>query len=60
MNLSEEELFKEKTHLDNTIILLRNQISELAQDLYDNEEKQKEFKKFVWDSHRTENNNVEQ
>ncbi len=51
MNLSEEELFKEKTHLDNTIILLRNQISELAQDLYDNEEKQKEFKKFVWDSH---------
>lgn len=51
MNLSEEELFKEKTHLDNTIILLRNQISELAQDLYDNEEKQREFKKFVWDSH---------
>ena len=51
MNLSEEELFKEKTHLDNTIKLLRNQISELAQDLYDNEEKQKEFKKFVWDSH---------
>ena len=51
MNLSEEELFKEKTHLDNTIILLRNQISELAQDLYDNEEKQREFKQFVWDSH---------
>ena len=35
MNLSEEELLKEKTHLDKTIKLLRNQISELAQDLYD-------------------------
>ena len=50
MNLSEEELLKEKTHLDKTIKLLRNQISELAQDLYDDEEKQKEFKKFIWDS----------
>ncbi len=50
MNLSEEELLKEKNHLDNTTKLLRNQISELAQDLYDNEEKQQEFKKFIWDS----------
>ena len=50
MNLSEKELSKEKLHLDNTIKLLRNEISVLAQDLYDNEEKQKEFKKFIWDS----------
>ena len=50
MNLSEEELNKEKHHLDITTKLLRNQISELAQDLYDNEEKQQEFKKYVWDT----------
>ena len=30
--------------------LLREQISTLAQDLYDNEEKQQEFKRFVWDT----------
>ncbi len=50
MNLSEKEFLKEKNHLDNTTKLLRNQLSELAQDLYDNEEKQQEFKKFVWDT----------
>ncbi len=50
MNLSEEELKKEKKHLELTINLLRNQISTLAQDLYDNEEKQQEFKKFIWDT----------
>ncbi len=50
MNLSEEELKKEKKHLELTIDLLRNQISTLAQDLYDNEEKQQEFKKFIWDT----------
>ena len=50
MNLSEEEFLKEKKHLDLTIKLLREQISALAQDLYDDEEKQKEFKRFVWDN----------
>ena len=50
MNLSEEEFQKEKLHLELTIKLLRNQISTLAQDLYDNEEKQQEFKKFIWDT----------
>ena len=50
MNLSEEELKKETLHLDFTTKLLREQISALAQDLYDNEEKQQEFKKFVWDT----------
>ncbi len=49
MNLSEEELSKEKEHLKLTTNVLREQISTLAQDLYDNEEKQKEFKKFIWD-----------
>ena len=50
MNLSEEELKKETLHLERTTKLLREQISSLAQDLYDNEEKQQEFKKFVWDT----------
>ena len=50
MNLSDEEFLKEKHHLELTTKLLREQISSLAQDLYDNEEKQQEFKRFVWDS----------
>jgi DNA helicase-2/ATP-dependent DNA helicase PcrA len=50
MNLSEEELKKETHHLELTTKLLREQISALAQDLYDNEEKQQEFKKFIWDT----------
>ena len=36
MNLSEEEFLKEKKHLELTNQLLREQISTLAQDLYDN------------------------
>ena len=50
MNLSEEEFQKEKKHLDLTTKLLRKNISDLAQDLYDNEEKQREFKKYIWDT----------
>ncbi len=50
MNLSEEEFSKEKNHLELTTKLLREQISVLAQDLYDNEEKQQEFKRFVWNT----------
>ena len=50
MNLSESELSLEKEHLDNTLKLLRSQISELGQELYDDEEKQKEFKRYVWDT----------
>ena len=50
MNLSEEEFQKEKKHLELTTKLLREQISTLAQDLYDSEEKQQEFKRFVWDT----------
>ena len=51
MNLSEEEFQKENLHLELTTKLLRSQISSMAQDLYDSEEKQQEFKKFVWDTH---------
>lgn len=50
MNLSDEEFSKEKLHLESTTCLLRDTISNLAQDLYDNEEKQQEFKKYIWDT----------
>lgn len=50
MNLSEEEFKKEENHLELTTKLLRENISSLAQDLYDNEEKQQEFKKYIWDT----------
>lgn len=50
MNLSEEEFKKEEKHLELTTKLLRENISCLAQDLYDNEEKQQEFKKYIWDT----------
>ena len=50
MNLSDEELKKERNHLELTTKLLRQNISDLAQDLYDNEEKQQEFKRYVWDT----------
>lgn len=50
MNLSEEEFKKEEKHLELTTKLLRENISSLAQDLYDNEEKQQEFKKYIWDT----------
>lgn len=50
MNLSEEEFSKEKKYLELTTNLLRNTISNLAQDLYDDEAKQQEFKKFIWDT----------
>lgn len=50
MNLSEEEFKKEEKHLELTTKLLRENISSLAQDLYDNEKKQQEFKKYIWDT----------
>lgn len=48
MNLSEEEYLLEKKYLKLTTNILRKQISDMAQDLYDSEEKQMEFKKFIW------------
>ncbi len=50
MNLSENEINLEKDHLSIVTKELRVQISEMAQELYDKEEKQKEFKKFIWDN----------
>ncbi len=50
MNISETDFKEEQKYLELTTKLLRYTISDLAQDLYDNEEKQKEFKKYVWDT----------
>lgn len=50
MNLSSEELRKERIWLDETTKLIRKKISKLGQQLYDKEEKIQEFQKFIWDS----------
>jgi len=50
MNLNETDLKEELKHLELTIKHLRYTISDLAQDLYDNEEKLKEFKKYIWNT----------
>lgn len=50
MKISESEMQKERKYLDDTINLIRKKISELGQELYDDDEKILEFKKFMWDS----------
>ena len=50
MNLSKEEILKEEKYLDNTIKIIRKEISSLGQQLYDKEEKVEEFKKLIWDT----------
>ena len=50
MNISEEEIKKEKKWLDDTKNVINDKISELGQQLYDKEEKIQEFQKFMWDS----------
>lgn len=52
MNLSETEINLEKKHLTEVIEEIRSQISIMAQGLYEKEEQQKEFKKFLWDNKR--------
>lgn len=50
MNLSEKEIKNEKNYLDYTLKIIRDQISELGQELYEKQEKIMEFKKFIWNS----------
>ena len=50
MELSEREILLENKHLEDTIHIIREHISELGQELYDREDKVLEFKKFMWDS----------
>ncbi len=50
MGLSKEEIKKEKDYLKETTEVIRGKISTLGQDLYEREDRIKEFKKFIWDS----------
>jgi len=50
MNLSKQELELEKNYLSVTTDVIRKQISSLGLELYEKEEKIKEFQKFIWDS----------
>ena len=51
MKIEREEFEKEKNHLNETVSLIRKKISNLGQQLYDDDTKILEFKKFIWDSH---------
>lgn len=50
MKITREEFEKEKNYLNKTISLIRKKISSLGQELYDDDSKILEFKKFIWDS----------
>ena len=50
MNLDANELELEKDYLKNTLETIDKQISSIGQELYEKEEKIKEFQKFIWDS----------
>ena len=51
MPISTYELKIEKQKLQDTIKVIRKRISALGSELYDQEDKILEFKKFLWDSH---------
>ena len=50
MPISQEEFANEKKRLQQVLNIIRTKISSLGQELYDDEEKVLEFKKFLWDS----------
>ena len=50
MEITKEELAKEQQHLAKTLEIIKKNISELGQELYDKEEKIKEFKELIWDT----------
>lgn len=51
MKIEREEFEKERNYLNKTVSLVRKKISSLGQELYDDDSKVLEFKKFIWDSH---------
>ncbi len=46
--ISEKELQQERTKLDKTVKLIKNYLSEMSQQLYDEEEEIKKFRQFTW------------
>ena len=51
MKIEREEFEKERNYLNKTVSLIRKKISNLGQELFDDDSKVLEFKKFIWDSH---------
>lgn len=51
MPISHTDYLFETKRLEDTISIIRNKISSLGAELYEDEEKVLEFKKFLWDSH---------
>ena len=51
MKIEREEFEKERNYLNDTVSLIRKKISNLGQELYDDDTKILEFKKFIWDTH---------
>ena len=51
MKIEREEFERERNYLNETVSLIRKKISNLGQELYDDDSKILEFKKFIWDSH---------
>lgn len=51
MKIEREEFEKERNYLNKTVSLVRKKISNLGQELYDDDSKILEFKKFIWDTH---------
>lgn len=51
MPISKNDFQAEQKRLNDTLKIIRNKISSLGAELYEDEEKVLEFKKFLWDSH---------
>lgn len=51
MKIEREEFERERNYLNKTVSLIRKKISNLGQELYDDDSKILEFKKFIWDTH---------
>ena len=51
MKIEREEFERERNYLNKTVSLIRKKISKLGQELFDDDSKVLEFKKFIWDSH---------
>ncbi len=51
MKIERKEFELERNYLNKTVSLIRKKISSLGQELYDDDSKILEFKKFIWDTH---------
>ncbi|MBE6147424.1 MAG: hypothetical protein E7168_03725 [Firmicutes bacterium] len=50
MSITETEKILEEKYLEKVLSIIQENISSLGQELYDKEEKIKEFKELIWDS----------